>query len=166
MCVEYTKRKKKADESQILLYNKSSAETFSHVSLYRKKIFSCEERTWNNPSIIVDNMKQLYELDALADEYVYMIAFDNSCKVLGIMEISHGGVKEAVCTPREVFQAALLMNATAIALIHNHPSGNCKPSENDQKLEKRLKEAGQIIGIELLDFIIAGENTYYSSHEN
>ena len=63
---------------------------------------------------------------------------------------------------REVYKAAIMANAAAIIGIHNHPSGNPAPSEEDHALTKRLAEAGTLLGIALLDHVIGGQNTHYS----
>jgi len=67
--------------------------------------------------------------------------------------------------PREVFKAALLANAAAIILTHNHPSGDPTPSADDMALTRRLAEAGTLIGVEVLDHIIVGDGRYFSFRE-
>ena len=64
--------------------------------------------------------------------------------------------------PKKIFKAALENNASSIILCHNHPSGNIKPSEADIKLTKKLKDAGLMMDISVLDHIIVGDNTYFS----
>ena len=68
----------------------------------------------------------------------------------------------SLISPRELFIEALNCGAVSIVLLHNHPSGDPAPSENDFYLTKRIKEAGKLIGIELLDHIIIGNNCYIS----
>nr|WP_313120027.1 JAB domain-containing protein [Proteiniclasticum ruminis] len=67
--------------------------------------------------------------------------------------------------PREVFKAAVLSNAASIILFHNHPSGDPAPSSEDQTATERIRDCGRLMGIDLLDHIIIGENTYYSMRE-
>lgn len=95
------------------------------------------------------------------EEYMYMICMNMKNKVLGVFEISHGTVNASLVTPREVFQKALLANASSIIVLHNHPSGDCTPSREDIEVTKRLIEAGKIVNVEVLDHIIIGEQ--YSS---
>lgn len=83
-----------------------------------------------------------------------------------VFEISHGTVKMSVVSPREVFQKALLANAVAIVLLHNHPSGDCTPSKQDINVTKRLMEAGDIIGVNVLDHLVIGRPGYFSLKEN
>lgn len=95
------------------------------------------------------------------EEYMYMICMNTKNKVIGVFEISHGTVNASLVTPREVFQKALLANATSIIVMHNHPSGDSKASREDIEVTKRLVEAGKIVGVEVLDHIIIGDQ--YSS---
>ena len=83
-----------------------------------------------------------------------------------VFEISHGTVKMSVVSPREVFQKALLANAVAIVLLHNHPSGDPTPSKQDINVTKRLMEAGDIIGVNVLDHLVIGRPGYFSLKEN
>ena len=77
--------------------------------------------------------------------------------------VSMGAVNHTYVEPREVFKASILSNATDIFLCHNHPSGNVKPSMEDEMLTERLVEAGEILGLNVLDHIIVSPNhTYYS----
>ena len=103
-------------------------------------------------------MVDLYQLDIQAEEYVYMIAFDTKQKPLGVFEISHGTVNASVLNPREVYLKALLVGAVNIVLLHNHPSGDTSPSRADIQSTKRIKEAGEMLGIKLIDHIIIGDD--------
>ena len=91
------------------------------------------------------------------EEYMYMICMNVKNKVLGVFEISHGTVNASLVTPREVFQKALLANASSIILLHNHPSGDNTPSREDIEVTKRLVEAGKIVGVDVLDHIVIGD---------
>ena len=79
---------------------------------------------------------------------------------------SIGSLNTSIVHPREVFKAALLSNAAAVILAHNHPSGDTTPSQEDIDVTNRLAEAGQIIGIQVMDHIIIGsENRFLSFKE-
>lgn len=119
----------------------------------------------DNPRVIVDMLNTLYNLNRQAEEHVYMIALNTKCKVLGVFEISHGTVNQAICNPRDIFVKALLCGATNIVIAHNHPSQDVTPSNEDIKIYNRIKEAGNILGIALIDNIIVG-NGYYSFNDN
>lgn len=87
----------------------------------------------------------------------------NRCnRVLGIYELSTGGITGTVADVRLVMTAALKANAVAIILTHNHPSGNLKPSRQDDYLTAKIKEAGKFLDIQVLDHIIVTSEGYYS----
>lgn len=117
-----------------------------------------------NPRQIAQMMVDLYQLDVQAEEYVYMIAFNNKMYPVGVFEISHGTVDVSILSPREIFIRALLVGAVNIVLIHNRPSGSTKPSSEDIHATERIKKAGQVIGVKLIDHIIIGD-TYLSLGE-
>lgn len=98
------------------------------------------------------------------EEYMYMICMNTKNRVIGVFEISHGNVNSSIVGVREIFQKALLANAVSIILMHNHPSGDPKPSREDIEVTKRIVEAGKIMGVEVLDHIIVGD-TYVSLKE-
>ena len=89
-------------------------------------------------------------------------------KPLSMSIISIGELTSTIVHPREVFKASILSNASAVIFMHNHPSGELIPSEEDKKATKRLEMAGQILGIPVVDHIIVGENkeNYYSFRAN
>lgn len=77
-----------------------------------------------------------------------------------------GTINQSLVHPREVFKEAYLLSATSIICIHNHPSGNVNPSNNDIIITKQLKEVGKLLGINVLDHLIIGKDTYYSFNDN
>ena len=87
-------------------------------------------------------------------------------RVLGIVNISTGGITGTVADPRLIFVAALKANATGILLSHNHPSGNLQPSKEDQNLTGKIKEAGDFLDIKVLDHLIVSRNGYYPFADN
>ena len=93
----------------------------------------------------------------------YMLALHLSGKntIICVDVVSVGTLNQSLIHPRELFKTALLSSAAAIILVHNHPTGDPSPSREDLSITKRLKEAGEIIGIRILDHIICG-STYYS----
>jgi DNA repair protein RadC len=86
-------------------------------------------------------------------------------QVLGIAEVGRGGLDAVPCEPREVFRAAILANAACIVLAHNHPSGDPEPSREDIMVTERLLQAGEILGIPILDHVIVGERGFVSLTE-
>ena len=75
---------------------------------------------------------------------------------------SIGCLNESMAHPREIFKASILSNAATIMLMHNHPSGNSKPSQQDIEFTERMEQASEILGIQLLDHIVIGYNEYTS----
>lgn len=112
----------------------------------------------NSPEAVVSLAKGFLHMHEETEEYMYMLCLNTKLKLTGVFEISHGNVNSSIVGTREVFQKALLGNAVSIILIHNHPSGECKPSREDINVTKRLVEAGRIVGVDVLDHIIVGES--------
>ncbi len=93
----------------------------------------------------------------------FKIMFLNKAnKVLGIFDVSTGGISGPIADPRVIFAAALKANCCAIIISHNHPSGNLKPSRQDEELTQKIKSGGQLLEIQLLDQIIVTAEGYYS----
>lgn len=108
------------------------------------------------PNIVMNEMRYL-------NEEQFRIAILNTKKELEYLElISSGTVDKTIVEPRDVFQKAIKRNAHTIILLHNHPSGDPKPSKQDLDITNRLKKAGNLIGIEVIDHIIIGDGVYYS----
>lgn len=105
-------------------------------------------------------------IEAEPVEVVGILCLDTRRRVLAYREVSRGGLDRTLTSPREMFQAALLVNAGAIVVGHNHPSGDPRPSPDDRALTVRVVQAGEIIGIRVVDHIIVGqEGRYFSFHE-
>ena len=117
-----------------------------------------------SPGDVNDIARNFIRLHEESEEYLYMICMNTKNKIIGVFEISHGNVNSSIVGVREIFQKALLANAVSIIVMHNHPSGDPKPSREDVEITKRIAEAGKLIGIELLDHIIVGD-TYTSLKE-
>ena len=95
-------------------------------------------------------------------EQFKVVLLNRAQRVLGIYELSTGGVSGTVADPKLVFIAALKANACNIILSHNHPSGNLKPSRTDEDLTRKIKEAGNFLDIKVIDHIIVTGEGYYS----
>jgi DNA repair protein RadC len=87
-------------------------------------------------------------------ETVKMLLLNRANKVLGITTLSEGGISGSVMDVRMIFQFAIKGNASGIIIAHNHPSGNTNPSESDLKITQKIKTAGDLLDIQLLDHII------------
>ena len=95
------------------------------------------------------------------EEFV-LLCLNRANKVLGYSKISTGGISGCLVDPKVVFQIALKANAIGIILSHSHPSGNVHPSESDRRLTKKLKSAGKVLDIAVLDHIILTTEDYFS----
>lgn len=100
--------------------------------------------------------------ETYAEEYFGMFCCNPKGDIISYHEISHGDLTSCVTHPREVFKRALLNNAQAIIFVHNHPSGDITPSEADKETTRKLCDAGNLLGIPVLDHIIIGNGFYYS----
>lgn len=97
----------------------------------------------------------------------FLVAYLNrGNKVIKVERISTGGLSKTMADPKVIFKNALLKEATAIMLCHNHPSGVARPSAEDKQLTKSLITAGKIFDIDVLDHLIIGENSYFSFAEH
>ncbi|MCE5347598.1 MAG: JAB domain-containing protein [Bacteroidales bacterium] len=106
------------------------------------------------------------EIIEFVEEFKILL-MNRSNSVLGILEISKGGISGTVTDIRVVFQAAIKGNASGIICAHNHPSGNLQPSESDTKITEKIKQAGNIMEIQLLDhLILTSDGDYYSFDDN
>ena len=99
-------------------------------------------------------------------ERVIRVDLDNQNRVIGEETVSIGTGESALMSPREVFRGALLSGASRIVILHNHPSGDPSPSQEDRTVEQQLREAGELLAIPLLDFVIIGENGRYWNATN
>lgn len=136
-----------------------------HNILVKEKSCNCPVDSLSNLQAITQMLNSVFRLNRQAEEYVYMIALNTKNKPLGVFEISHGTVNQSLCNPREIFVKALLCGAAGIVLAHNHPSGDTTPSKEDVTVYRRIREASEILGVNLLDNIVIG-NGYFSFIEN
>ncbi|CAN5774756.1 JAB domain-containing protein [soil metagenome] len=95
-------------------------------------------------------------------EQLKVMFLNRANKVLGIYEVSTGGISGTVADPKLIFAAALKASACSIILVHNHPSGNLKPSLQDEQLTQKIKEGGRYLDILVMDHLILTNEGYYS----
>ena len=136
-----------------------------HSSLQLKEALLYPGDAMYTPLAIFTMMVELFHLERMADEYVYLIAFNNKMKVLGLFQVSHGIGNASLIDPRGIFMRALYIGASNLILVHNHPSGITTPSKEDISVHKRLKEAGELMGIPIVDHVIIGSEGYLSFKE-
>lgn len=99
-------------------------------------------------------------------EKFIIILLNTKSEIISRELISIGNLNSSIVHPREVYKYAIKKSAASVLFIHNHPSGNPDPSKNDKNITKRLTEVGEIIGINVVDHIIIGNNRYFSFKEN
>jgi len=135
-----------------------------HVNLVREGGIWVKEKTLSEPSAVYELAKE-----ALGDtdrEQMWVICLDVRNKAIGVNLISIGSLSMSVAHPREVLKVAILLNAASFIIFHNHPSGEAEPSGEDLNLTRRIQNASKIIGIQMLDHIIVGYDTYLSIFTN
>lgn len=91
-------------------------------------------------------------------EYFYALHLDGKNKISCLDLVSVGSLNQSIVHPREVFKSSLLSSAASLILLHNHPTGDTTPSSEDIAITRRLKEAGEILGVKVLDHIIIGSD--------
>ena len=121
------------------------------------------DKTINNPIAARNLFIEVAELDKRTEEVFVMATIDVRNKVTGLFEVSTGTLNSSLVTPREVFKRAILQNAAGIVLGHNHPSGNTDASSDDINITKKLVKSGKILGVNVVDHIIVGNEGNYSS---
>jgi DNA repair protein RadC len=107
------------------------------------------------------NLMRRHLVDLNHEEF-WMILIGRSNKILGKELVSKGGLSNTIADPKVIFGTALQYQASGIMLVHNHPSGNLKPSQSDIELTKRLASAGRLLEIQVLDHLIIADSGYLS----
>ncbi len=109
--------------------------------------------------ILIDN----WDMDIIQLQEEFKVLLLNRANVvLGIYPLSKGGVSGTMVDVKLLLASAIKANTSSIIVAHNHPSGNLKPSENDLRLTRRIKEGAKLLDITLLDHVIVTKDTYYS----
>lgn len=106
------------------------------------------------------------EVERFDREHFLTVALDGKGKVVGVETVSIGSATASLVHPREVFKSLILLNASSFIVVHNHPSGEPTPSAEDHSLTTRLHEAGELLGIRLLDHLVLGSGRHHSMNEH
>lgn len=146
------------------LMNLSALTTVAEIELvYKSKVKPSERPLVNSSSKCYQLLLQTWDENKIDFVEQFKVLLLNRCnRVLGILELSQGGITGTVADVRLVMTAALKANAVAIILTHNHPSGNLKPSRPDEELTQKIKQAGMFLDIQVLDHVIVTSEGYYS----
>jgi DNA repair protein RadC len=139
------------------------------VPRYRISLVKETEMEW--PTKMLQSAGDAYEMakvifEGYDRESVYVFMLDQKHTILGINLVSMGSLTESLVHPRELFKAIILVNAAAFVMVHNHPSGDPTPSQADRQLTARIKSVATLMGIRMLDSIVAGDGSYYSFAES
>lgn len=150
------------------LFNQLSPKTrkiaVSAVELYRRR--ECVKRNRVAIAESMDTFRLMKPLIAhLPSEEFWLIGLSKNNRVIARQRISMGGQDQAIADMRIIMRKAIAMEAASIILVHNHPSGNERPSQADKQITERIKEAGRIMAIQLMDHVIVTEWSYYSFHD-
>ncbi len=131
--------------------------------IYKSKVKASERPKITSSKDAYNILIQSWDENKIEFVEQFKVLFLNKAnKVLGIYEVSTGGISGTVADPRVIFVAALKSNCSGIIICHNHPSGNLKPSRQDEALTEKIKKAGELLDIKLLDHVIVTNESYYS----
>lgn len=131
-------------------------------SIYKTNIKSKDRIRINDPDNIYLLAKEILGDRMEHHEEVYLILLNQAAKILGVALASKGSVNKTVVDIRIIFQHVILSNSSRIILFHNHPSGNCKPSIDDDELTKRITQLSSLAGVDFVDHLIVSDDGYYS----
>jgi DNA repair protein RadC len=130
---------------------------------YRNKVKPCERPQITSSADCYQVLKASWDMGRIEFvEQFKVLLLNRANRVLGVYEVSTGGVAGTVADPKLIFAAALKACASGIILSHNHPSGNLKPSSADLQLTQKMKRGGELLDIAVLDHIILTSESYYS----
>ena len=133
------------------------------IKMVKESSFLYQTRQILSPKDAYEMIKE--QLEGLDREQFIIACLNTKNEPTNISVVSVGSLNKAIVHPREVFKTAILSNAASIMAFHNHPSGETTPSQQDIQLTKRLYEAGELLGIKLLDHLIIGDGTFTSLKE-
>lgn len=133
-------------------------------AVFNNEVIRENAPNWVNTACTsAENVFELFrDLAKEAKENFVALHLDAKNRIICYDTVSIGSLNASVVHPREVYKTVLLSSAAAVLFIHNHPSGDTKPSREDIEITKRLKDAGELLGIRVLDHLIVGETGYYS----
>lgn len=130
---------------------------------FDKKVKKSELKVINSSFDSAEVFRQVFNADTFdwTEEFI-LLCLNRKNAVVGFHKVSSGGMTGTVADPKVIFTIALQSTATSIIIAHNHPSGNLKPSQQDADLTQKIKHAGSMLDIRLLDHIILNDESYFS----
>lgn len=133
------------------------------VKMEKVKSMLVDNKQVTSPQDVYEIIKKY--LDGADREHLVLLTLNTKNAINSITTVSIGSLNSSVVHPREVFKTAILTNASSIIMAHNHPSGDPAPSREDINITERIKEGGKLLGINLLDHVVIGDNSYSSLKE-
>jgi len=131
---------------------------------YKSKVRPSERPQITNSKDCAEIFKSIFDFNTIDyREFFYAMYLNRGNKILGVLQVSSGGVSGTIADPKIIFQGALKLNASVIIVCHNHPSGNLKPSPEDITLSRKLKEGAAILDMAVLDSLIITSADDYTS---
>jgi len=122
-----------------------------------------QRKDLSSAHVIYDYLRP--KMQDLSTEEAWIVLMNQNYKLIKAEKLSHGGISETAVDVRLIVKEAVLVNATIVALAHNHPSGNTRPSKEDDRLTERVKKACEIMRLYFVDHIIVTDSGYYSYRE-
>jgi len=129
---------------------------------YRNKVRLSDMEKVAGSRDVYDVLQRIWSEKIDHVEEFMIVCLNRANRVLGWAKVSQGGLSGTVADPKVIFQVALKSNACSLIIAHNHPSGNLQPSEADIHLTRKLKEAGRLLDLPVLDHLIVSSEGYYS----
>ena len=147
-------------------YRNYKEQIFNHIPLYQTRLVKTIDASYEVREQ-VKSPKEVFDFlaDYFADkdrEHMIALFLDTANTIIGMTVLSVGNANSAYCDAKAVFRSALLANAQAIILAHNHPSGNPEPSRQDISVTEKVKDAGDLMDIPIHDHLIFAEGRYTS----
>jgi DNA repair protein RadC len=131
------------------------------VKLVRDGSQMAERKKVDSPATAANVLHQY--LEGADREHFVVLLLDTQNQIIGIHTVTVGTLDASLVHPREIFKPAILANAASVLLAHNHPSGDPTPSAEDRSVTRQMVAAGGVIGIEVLDHVIVGDTSRYTS---
>ena len=138
---------------------KAALELGNRIASYKPAKYKIKN-PWDIYKYYMESLRYQYK------EIFKVVLLNTKNEIITDVDISMGTLNSSLVHPREVFSEAIRRSSNKIILLHNHPSGNAEPSKEDKSVTNRLKECGELIGIEVIDHIIIGDGIYFSFKEN
>lgn len=140
--------------------------SFQKITLVKENAHKYDfNRDASSPKNVYDFLKTVLDITNEPNEKFVAVMLSTKNEIVGVQVLSSGTINASMANARLVYQAAILHNAAAVIIAHNHPSGDAEPSREDIRVTQRIAEAGEIMEIPLLDHVICGENSFVSLAE-